>query len=123
MSVETKLKILRERMDGRKDGQLLLQLKRKEEELLSLASVQVGKISSVFGVKITGFCTARALICMACSLQKISKPCPVCSSAISKTEGCNKMTCSYCGESASPEDLPFPHHSLPDALIPSPVLA
>ena len=41
MTVETKLEMLKERMNGRQDGALLCELKRKEEELLSLASIQV----------------------------------------------------------------------------------
>ena len=31
------------------------------------------------------------------SFQKSAKPCPNCFSQITKTQGCNKMTCSYCG--------------------------
>ena len=39
--MEMKLKMLKERLAGRKDGELLRELKRKEEELLSVASIQV----------------------------------------------------------------------------------
>ena len=42
VSAEVKLQILKERMAGRNDTKLIQELKRKEQDLLSLASIEVG---------------------------------------------------------------------------------
>ncbi len=41
VSAEVKLRILKERMAGRSDTKLIQELKRKEQDLLSLASIEV----------------------------------------------------------------------------------
>lgn len=45
VSVEVKLQILKERMAGRNDAKLIQELKRKEQDLLSLASIEVNGLT------------------------------------------------------------------------------
>lgn len=67
VSAETKLAMLRRKMEG--GGRAALEdLRRQEQELLSVAQIE-----------------------------KMAKRCPKCGMATQKSEGCNKMSCGGCG--------------------------
>eukprot|EP00887_Chlorella_sp_A99_P000419 scaffold13.g419.t1 len=67
VSAETKLAMLRHKMRGGSKA-VIADLRRREQELASLAQIE-----------------------------KTSKRCPACGTAVQKAEGCNKMTCGGCG--------------------------
>ncbi|KAJ7533735.1 hypothetical protein O6H91_13G061700 [Diphasiastrum complanatum] len=70
MSAEARLRILQERQKGRILGD---EQRKKEQDL----------VNEVLNLKY---------------VNREAKLCPTCKMAISKTEGCNKMTCSNCGQ-------------------------
>ncbi|EFN52541.1 hypothetical protein CHLNCDRAFT_138969 [Chlorella variabilis] len=74
VSAETKLAMVRRKLAG--GGRAAVDdLRRQEQELLSLAQIEAG----------------WAALC------KMSKRCPQCGMATQKAEGCNKMACGGCG--------------------------
>ena len=147
VSAETKLAMLRRKMAG--GGRAAVEeLRRQEQELLSVAQIEVGRAGGAgAGAGARDACaflqvapvpapprSPRSPNAHSTSLhartQKMAKKCPRCGMATQKAEGCNKMACGGCGaywcgapRPSAPALLPAPLAYRAPAPAPAPVSA
>lgn len=113
MSAETKLAMLRRKMEG--GGRAALEdLRRQEQDLMSVARIEAREAGRVPPRAAPRMPQWRRLargpphtrpaptpfppsIAAALGSQKTAKKCPRCGMATEKAEGCNKMSCGGCG--------------------------